>query len=91
MVSVPISEAPAKKSTLVIEPSKSAAVAETLMFEPAANESPLTGDVSDTVGELFAGVTEIDTVLEVVLDPALSVATAVSEYDPTGTLGHVML
>ena len=58
-------------------PPMSLAVAASATVAGAANEAPSTGDVSDTVGALFA-VTVTVRVADVVLVPPLSVATALS-------------
>jgi hypothetical protein len=51
------------------------------------------GDGENTArfGRVVAALTTIDRAADVVLAPALSRATAVSEYEPAGTFVHVTL
>ena len=60
------------------------------MFAGAVNVAPPLGEVSDTVGgALLAGFTVTLTAVDVVVAPALSRATAVSEYVPAAALLQV--
>ncbi len=78
VVSLPISVAPAKKSTRDTVPSLSLAFALTTNVAGAVAVAPLAGLVSDTVGGTFGAVTVTDTALDVLLAPWLSTATAVN-------------
>jgi hypothetical protein len=86
----PINVVPAKKSTFAIVPSGSDAVASTVIVAGAANVAPAAGLVSDTDG-VWLLATVIVRAPDVLVAPRLSVATARSEYVPTGTLLHVTL
>jgi hypothetical protein len=87
---VPISDVPAKKSTLTIVPSLSAASAARTMSAGAVAVAPDAGDFSDTVGAALGGVTVSATALDEAVALLSSVATAVSKYVPAGTAGHTI-
>jgi hypothetical protein len=89
LVSEPTFVVPAKKSTRVIVPSLSLAVADNAIEAGAVNAAPFAGPVSVTVGNLFEGAeTVICRELDVVVAPALSRATAVNVCVPAGALLH---
>src|SRR5258705_2451696 len=91
VVSEPISVVPAKKSTLAIVPSASLADADTVIDAGAVKLAPLAGAVNETVGAWFVPLTVMVRAADVVVAPASSVATAVSEYVPAPTEFHVTL
>ena len=78
-MSEPISVVPAKKSTLATVPSVSLADADTVIDAGAVKVAPLAGAVNEAVGAWFGAVTVMVRAADVVVAPALSVATAVSE------------
>jgi hypothetical protein len=84
---------PCKKSTRLTVPSVSLAFALTMMLAGALNVAPSAGAVSATVGGWFAGglFTVIERTADVVVAPSSSVARAVREYVPAGTLFHATL
>ena len=75
---------------MLIDPSESLAVAVSVIVAGAVNVVPFADRV--TVGGVFGfGFTVIETAVEVVVAPALSVATAVMVYVPAATLFQVKL
>src|SRR5712692_725419 len=89
-VAVPTSVAPSKKSTLATLPSASPAVAVTVMLAGAMKTALLAGPVIVTVGGVST-IMIILTAAEVVLNPTLSVAIAVSVCVPVARLVRATL
>ena len=86
LVAVPNSVVPLKNSTLVIVPSLSEAIAETVMFAGAVEVPLFAGAVRLTDGGTLAnGMTVMLRAPERVAVPELSVALAVKLYVPAGT------
>jgi hypothetical protein len=83
-----MSEAPAKNSTRATVPFTSLADAVSVTVAGMVNVAPFAGLVSDTEGGGFD--TTMFTAVDVFVAPLLSVARAVSEYEPAATLDHVI-
>ncbi len=81
-VIAPIRAVPAKNSTRATAPPLSLAEATNGMVAGAANVAPPTGEVSATVGGVFAVVEIVADVVAVDVAPALSVIVSVIVYVP---------